>query len=157
MTHDAFEHALAQLAGDEPEPLDPASYRTYRCETLGGTQLTPSEALAAAMAGHIRRVVLGAKDASISQRTRFFTGALRELLNTIDPACVWAGCDIPAHLCQADHTLAWHDGGLTRLSNGKPLCQKHNRHKEHGYHTWRDNQGHWHIQRPNGTTITPAA
>jgi hypothetical protein len=29
--------------------------------------------------------------------------------------------------------------------------------KEHGYQTWRDPNGQWHIQRPNGTQIQPAA
>ena len=109
------------------------------------------------MAGHIRRVVLGAPDASISQRTRLFTGALRDLLNVIDPMCMWAGCEIPGHRCQADHTIPWHAGGLTTIGNGKPMCGKYNRLKEHGHRTWRDPQGRWHINRPNGTEIQPAA
>ena len=157
MSHDAFEHALAKLTGDATPKLDPRTYRTYRCETLGGTQLHPTDALAAALAGHIRRVVLGLPEASISLKGRFFTGALRDLLNVIDPTCTWAGCHIPANRCQADHTIPWRDGASTTVDNGKPLCGKHNRHKERGYQTVRDHEGRWHIHRPNGTEIQPTA
>jgi Domain of unknown function (DUF222) len=157
MSPDMFEHGLATLTDTQPVRLDPRNYRNIRCETFGGTQLDPADAVAAAIKGHIRRVVYTTPEASVSQKGRFFTGALRQLLNVIDPSCQWAGCNIPAHHCQADHTIAWHAGGETRVSNGKPLCQKHNRLKEHGYRTWRDPNGQWHIQRPNGTHIQPAA
>jgi hypothetical protein len=132
MSPDAFEHGLATLTNTESAPLDPRNYRNIRCETFGGTQLDPADAVAAAIKGHMRRVVYTTPEASISQKGRFFTGGLRQLLNVIDPSCQWAGCNIPAHHCQADHTIPWRDGGETRVSNGKPLCQKHNRLKEHG-------------------------
>jgi Domain of unknown function (DUF222) len=154
MSPDMFEHGLATLTGTPAVPLDPRNYRNSRCETFSGTQLDPADAVAAAIKGHMRRVVYTTPEASVSQKGRFFTGGLRQLLNVIDPSCTWTGCDIPAHYCQADHTIPWHE---TRVSNGKPLCQKHNRLKEHGYRTWRDPNGQWHIQRPNGTHIQPAA
>jgi hypothetical protein len=32
----------------------------------------------------------------------------------------------------------------------------HHRWKtDHGYRTWRDLTGHWHLTRPNGTDISP--
>jgi Domain of unknown function (DUF222) len=157
MSPDMFEHGLATLTNTQPVPFDPRNYRNIRCETFGGTQLDPADAVTAAIKGHMRRVVYTTPEASISQKGRFFTGGLRQLLNVIDPSCQWAGCNIPAHHCQADHTVPWHAGGQTRVSNGKPLCQKHNRLKEHGYRTWRDPNGQWHIQRPDGTHIQPAA
>jgi Domain of unknown function (DUF222) len=157
MSPDMFEHGLATLTGTPAVPLDPRNYRNSRCETFSGTQLDPADAVAAAIKGHMRRVVYTTPEASVSQKARFFTGGLRQLLNVIDPSCQWAGCNIPAHHCQADHTIPWREGGQTRVSNGKPLCQKHNRLKEHGYRTWRDPKGRWHIQRPNGTHIQPAA
>ncbi len=157
MSPDAFEHGLATLTDTEPVPFDPRNYRNIRCETFGGTQLDPADAVAAAIKGHMRRVVYTTPEASVSQKGRFFTGALRQLLNVIDPSCAWTGCNVPAHYCQGDHTVPWRHGGPTRVSNGKPLCQKHNRLKEHGYQTWRDPNGHWHIQRPDGTEIEPAA
>ena len=157
MSPDAFEYGLATLTDTATVPFDPKNYRNIRCETFGGTQLDPADAVAAAIKGHIRRVVYTTPEASVSQKGRFFTGGLRQLLNVIDPSCAWTGCNIPAHYCQGDHTVPWRQGGETRVSNGKPLCQKHNRLKEHGYRTWRDPNGQWHIQRPDGTEIQPAA
>ena len=157
MSTEAYEAGLAELAGTEPVRLNPKNYRTYQCETLGGTTLSPSEALGAAMAGHIRRVVIGPTEASITQKSRTFAGPLRSLVQTLDTTCVWTGCHIPSDQCQADHVTPWRHTQDTSASNGAPLCGKHNRHKERGYRTWKDPEGHWHIQRPDGTTITPAA
>ncbi len=156
MSEDAYRAGLADIAGEEVV-FDPKRYRRWQCETLGGTTLTAGAALAAAMAGHIRRVVLGASEASISQKTRLFTGPLRRMIQTLDTTCVWAGCDIPSNRCQADHVTPWRTSQDTSAGNGAPLCGRHNRYKENGYHTSRDTNGNWHIQRPNGTTITPTA
>jgi hypothetical protein len=156
MSEDAYQAGLADIAGEEVV-FDPKRYRRWQCETLGGTTLTPGAALAAAMAGHIRRVVIGASEASISQKTRTFTGPLRRLIQTRDTTCVWAGCDTPSNRCQADHITPWRTTQDTSAGNGAPLCGRHNRYKEHGYHTSRDTNGNWHIQRPDGTTITPTA
>ena len=157
MTTDAYEAGLAELAGTEPVRLDPKNYRTYQCQTLRGTTLPPGVALGAAIAGHIRRVVIGAPEASITQKSRVFTGPLRALVQTLDTTCVWTGCHIPSDQCQADHVTPWRHTQNTSANNGAPLCGKHNRHKERGYRTWKDTQGHWHIQRPDGTTIHPTA
>jgi hypothetical protein len=156
MSQDAYQAGLADVAGEEVV-FDPKRYRRWQCETLGGTTLTPGAALAAAMAGHIQRVVIGATEASISQKTRVFTGPLRRLIQTRDTTCIWAGCEIPSDRCQADHITPWRTSQDTSAGNGAPLCGRHNRYKEHGYHTHRDTDGNWHIQRPNGTTITPTA
>jgi Domain of unknown function (DUF222) len=156
MSEDAYQAGLADIAGQEVV-FDPKRYRRWQCETLDGTTLTPGAALAAAMAGHIQRVVTGAPEASISQRTRVFTGPLRRLIQTLDTTCVWVGCDIPSSRCQADHITPWRTTQDTSAGNGAPLCGRHNRYKEHGYHTHRDTSGNWHIQRPDGTVITSAA
>jgi Domain of unknown function (DUF222) len=157
MSQDAYEAGLAELAGTEPVRFDPKNYRTYQCQTLGGTTLSPGAALGAAMAGHIRRVVIRAGEASISQKSRTFAGPLRALIQTLDKSCVWVGCQVPSDRCQVDHVTPWRDTHDTSASNGAPLCGKHNRHKERGYRTWKDSEGHWHIQRPDGSTIEPAA
>jgi Domain of unknown function (DUF222) len=156
MSQDAYEAGLADMAA-QPVVFDPKRYRRWQCETLGGTSLSPGAALAAAMAGHIRRVVIGATEASVSQKTRSFTGPLRRMIQTLDTTCVWAGCDIQSDRCQVDHVTPWRTSQDTSAGNGAPLCGRHNRFKEHGYHTYRDINGNWHTQRPNGTTITPAA
>jgi hypothetical protein len=50
----------------------------------------------------------------------------------------------------------WSDQGATTPANAAPLCGHHNRWKtDHGYLTWRDPTGHWHLTRPDGTDITP--
>ena len=70
------EHAWvsAQRAKTTAVPFDPSNYRNIRCETFGGTQLDPADAVAAAIKGHVRRVVYTTPEASISQKGRFFTG-----------------------------------------------------------------------------------
>jgi Domain of unknown function (DUF222) len=156
MSQDAYQAGLADIAG-KPPTFDPHRYRSWQCETLGGTSLSPGAALAAAMAGHIQRVVIGATEASVSQKTRSFTGPLRRMIQALDTTCVWAGCDIPSDRCQVDHMTPWRATQNTSAGNGAPLCGKHNRYKEHGYHTHRDSHGNWHTQRPDGTTVAPAA
>ena len=155
MSPDMFEQGLATLTDTPTAPLDPKNYRNIRCETFGGTQLDPADAVAAAIKGHIRRIVYTTPEASISQKGRFFTAALRQLLNVIDPSCAWTGRNVPALYCQGDHTIPWRHGGETRVLNGKPLCQKHNRLKENGYRTWRDPNGQWHIQGPDAPKSNP--
>ena len=57
MSPDMFEYGLATLTNTESVPVDPSNYRNIRCETFGGTQLDPADAVAAAIKGHVRRVV----------------------------------------------------------------------------------------------------
>ena len=139
MSPDAFEHGLATLTDTEPDPFDPRNYRNIRCEAFGGTQLYPARRGRRSdqrpyPSGHVDHT----RDVGVSEG-RFFTGALRQLLNVIDPACAWTGCNVPVHYCQGDHTI--------------PETQPVERT---GYQTWRDPNGQWHIQRPDGTEIQPA-
>lgn len=56
--------------------------------------------------------------------------------------------------CQGDHVKPWAAGGVTSTANGGPACGHHNRFKQrHGYGTWRDPDGIWHVTRPDGTQI----
>ena len=71
----------------------------------------------------------------------------------VDRWCLWPGCDLRSGRCQTDHTTAWATNGPTRPDNGAPLCARHNRWKQHGYHTQRDPTGHWHTHRPDRTEI----
>lgn len=154
---EAFELAINELAGLPLTPLDPRNYRNWRCETSSGVPIDPSHALALALGGYLRRIVLSAPDATISQKVRLFTGPVRELLNIRDTTCTWPGCGIESRFCQADHTIPYRQSRRTTPSNGNPKCGHHNRFKERGYHTWRDPDGTWHVQRPDGTRIEPAA
>ncbi len=150
-----FEHHLATLAGAQVEPLDPATVTDRRCETSTGHQLDPADVLAAALCGHVRRVVLDSAGVVIDlgRRSRLFTGAARDAVLLGDRWCLWPGCDLRSGRCQTDHTQPWSTDGPTRPGNGAPVCARHNRWKQHGYQTWRAPTGHWHTYRPDGTEI----
>ena len=43
-------------------------------------------------------------------------------------------------------------------ANGGPACGRHNRIKNRGYTVHRDDDGNWHVHRPDGSELTePAA
>jgi hypothetical protein len=150
-----LEHHLTRLAGADVEPLDPRTVDDRRCETSTGHQIDPDDLLAAALCGHVRRVVLDSAGVVIDlgRRSRLFTGAARDAVLLGDRWCMWPGCDIRSGRCQTDHTTPWTRDGPTRPDNAAPLCARHNRWKQHGYQTQRDPQGHWHTRRPDGTEI----
>jgi Domain of unknown function (DUF222) len=50
---------------------------------------------------------------------------LRHLIQARNPRCTAPGCGRPAAKCEADHTLAWEDGGITCECNLSPLCKHH--------------------------------
>ena len=151
----SFEHHLAKLTGIDVEPPDPATVDDRRCETSTGHQLDPGDVIAAALVGHVRRVVLDSAGVVIDlgRRSRLFTGGARDAVLLGDRWCMWPGCDLRSGRCQTDHTTAWSADGPTRPDNGAPACARHNRWKQRGYRTWRDPDGHWHTYRPDGTEI----
>jgi hypothetical protein len=153
-----LEHHLARMAGADPEPIDPASVDQRRCETASGHQLDPNDMLAAALTGHLRRVVFDTAGVVIDlgRRARLFTGGPRDAVMLGDRWCLWPGCDLRSRRCQTDHTEPWVAGnGPTSPNNGGPTCPRHNRWKQRGYQIRRDPTGHWHTYRPDGTEIGP--
>ena len=152
-----FEHHLARAAGVDVEPLDPATVDQRRCETTSGVQIDPHDVLAAAMIGHVRRVVLDTAGVVIDlgRRRRLFTGGARDAVLLGDRWCLWPGCDLRSGRCQTDHTQPWARNGPTSPANGGMECARHNRWKQRGYTTVRDQQGRWHTYRPDGTEIAP--
>jgi hypothetical protein len=153
--HTTLEHHLNKLAGVDVEPLDPASVDDRRCETSTGHQLDPGDVLAAALCGHVRRVVFDTAGVVIDlgRRSRLFTGGARDAVLLGDRWCLWPGCDLRSGRCQTDHTQPWAHAGPTNPHNAAAACARHNRWKQHGYRTWRDPTGHWHTYRPDGTEI----
>ena len=151
---DAFEHHLESALGGHPAPLDPNDPLT-RCETDDGVVIDAYDMLAAAMSGHVRRMVLDSAGVVVdmSRKQRLFTGPLREAVLLSGRRCTWPGCHIPGSVCQADHVLPWSNAGPTSTANGGPLCGHHNRWKSRGYRTSRDPQGRWHHYRPDGTEV----
>ncbi|WP_454119496.1 DUF222 domain-containing protein [Microbacterium lacticum] len=53
------------------------------------------------------------------------SGRLRRLLNSRDRTCRWPGCRRTAARSEADHTIAWEDGGTTCADNLAILCKGH--------------------------------
>jgi hypothetical protein len=129
----------------------------FRCSTLDGHPVDPTEAVTNALLGHIRRVVIGADSVVIDlgRRRRCFTGPSQLASRLASTECYWPGCHVPVTDCQTDHLLPWadHGGGSTNPGNGGPACGRHNRHKEHGFTVRRDDAGTWHVHRPDGTEI----
>jgi PAS domain-containing protein len=153
-----LEHHLARLAGNDPDPIDPSSVDDRRCETSSGHQLDPDDMLAAALTGHVRRVVFDTAGVVIDlgRRARLFTGSSRDAVILGDRWCLWPGCDQRSGRCQTDHSQPWTSNGPTSPNNAGPACARHNRWKhQSGYRTQRDPTGHWHTYRPDGTEIGP--
>ena len=128
---------------------------THRCETLDGRPVDPTEAVAASLIGHIRRVVYDADGVVIDlgRRSRLFTGLARLAVFLTATTCYWPGCTIPVQRCQADHLQPWSEDGRTSPENGAPGCGKHNRFRHRTHTVTRDATGLLHVHRPDGTEI----
>jgi hypothetical protein len=62
---------------------------------------------------------------------RFFTGATRRAIQVRDRICSHPSCDLPAIWCEVDHIQPFSEGGSTTQENGRLLCGKHNRMRNH--------------------------
>jgi hypothetical protein len=131
--------------------------QTPRASTIDGHPIHPSEILAAAFVGYVRRVVMSRTGVilDMGRRERLFRGARRTAIQLSNFACVHPGCDIPVPHCECDHIDGWASPtrGPTDVANGAPECGHHNRLKEQGFTTVRDQFGRWHTYRPDGTEI----
>lgn len=153
-----FAREVARLSGTVPAPADP-SFPTVgrRCSTLDGRPVEATSAVAHALVGEVRRVVVGSGSVVIDlgRRRRLFTGAAALAVRLSSTTCYWPGCHVPVSDCQGDHLVPWATGGgSTSPRNGGPACGRHNRLRNHGHTTWRDPDGTWHVARPDGTEVT---
>lgn len=126
----ALARILARLRGSDPEAFPYPLQR--RCEWVNGDPATPEQAVWASIAGWFDVLALDPNGVPLnySDRRRFFTGRPRDALMIAFPHCDQPGCDIRSVHCEIDHLLAWIDGGLTDVTNGKPRCKGHNLWKE---------------------------
>jgi hypothetical protein len=126
-----------------------------RCETDRGELLHPADVLAMLWIGQMRRIVLREDGVVVDagRRRRLFTGEMRRLVLLSAIRCIWPGCDLPASVCDADHSHPFGEGGHTCTDNGGPACSRHNWLKQAGYTTTRNADGTWTIRRPDGTII----
>ncbi|WCO67488.1 hypothetical protein PO878_01985 [Iamia majanohamensis] len=162
--HHTFERMLARLTGVDPllrGAFDPFPTGSYRCSTLDGRPVEATIAVAQALVGHVRRVVVGADGVVVDmgRRRRLFTGAAALAVKLQQTTCYWPGCHTPVTACQCDHLRPWSiradgsGGGCTCPGNGGPGCGRHNHDKERGYRVRRDPTGAIHVYRPDGTEI----
>ncbi len=159
---ETFGRTVAAMAGAGAPDVGPVfsvfPTRSYRCSTLDGNPVDPTEAVAQALVGHIRRVITGADSVVIDlgRKRRLFTGAAQLAVRLSATTCYWPGCHAPVSDCQTDHLTPWGDrvGGCTNAGNGAPACGRHNRIKQHGFTVHRDETGTCHVHHPDGTEIT---
>ncbi|MCO8128767.1 HNH endonuclease [Acidimicrobiia bacterium EGI L10123] len=161
---DTFEDELRRSAGLEVR-VDPNEDLARRCHAMDGTPLRPAEAVAAALVGHVRRVVVDSAGTVIDlgRRQRLFTGSARDaaflqalLRGPGGLGCLWPGCDGRGRNLQVDHRDPACRGGPTNTDNSDAYCGFHNRTKEHGFRPVRHPDGTWTIHRPDDDgPITP--
>jgi hypothetical protein len=159
-----FEEQLRRAAGEEVAVDPNDDLATRRCHSLGGTTLHPTDVLAAALVGHVRRVIVDGAGTVIDlgRRRRLFTGSSRAaaLLQAVlrTPGglrCLWPGCDGRGADLQVDHRRPARHDGPTDVANADAYCGFHNRTKERGFRPERRPDGTWTIHRPDGEVITP--
>ena len=147
----SYQQMLRELDNRPRRPLDIDS---FRCETIDGIPIAPTEAIINSLIGEFRRVIIDAAGTVIDLGTaRRFTGSARLATQLQATRCPWTGCLVRTSKCEIDHTQAHSDGGRTNPGNGAPLCGRHNRWKQKGFTVWRDPTGTWHTYRPDGTEI----
>ncbi len=158
-----FEDQLRSAAGEAVEVDPDEAVEGRRCHTVRGTPLRPADVLAAALLGHVRRVIVDRAGAVIDLGTkrRLFTGSARDaaflqalLRGPGGLRCLWPGCDAHGGCLQVDHREPAARGGPTDVGNSDAYCGFHNRIKERGFEPERTPDGRWVIHRPGGTPIT---
>lgn len=153
---DTAARVMRMVAGESVEPMSPLRFEQHRCETVDGVPLSLEAVASAMLIGRLRRVLVAPDGLVIDmgRSRRLFSGAAREAVLVRDMRCLWPGCELRTGLCHTDHTVEWAAGGPTSPWNGGRACSHHNLFKSrHGYTTRRDQHGHWHVTRPDGTEI----
>lgn len=138
--------------------MSPESLADRRCETTNGVTLHPHDVLRAALAGHIRRVVVDAAGVTVDmgRRRRLFDGPARQAAKLLVRRCEHPGCELPADLCDVDHADEWSDGGPTDQSNSRVRCNTHNVDKtKHRWRSRRATNGRTYTIRSDGTIMLP--
>jgi hypothetical protein len=85
--------------------------------------------------GWVRRVKITPLETGTCTHRREARGyqpgpTLRHLIRIRNPRCTAPGCRHPAHRCDQDHTIPYHDGGRTCECNLGPLCRRHHKCKQ---------------------------
>ncbi|HYN34554.1 MAG TPA: DUF222 domain-containing protein [Ilumatobacteraceae bacterium] len=159
-----FERLVTRrVTGDDPGPGDDLDLDfdlgVERMEADTGTTVSPDDVLAAAVIGHVRRVVVDAKGVVVDagRKRRLFSGVARQMALLLAHSCDHLGCTVPARLCQVDHLAEWErDDGGTDQANSKPRCNTHNPLKTaQRLRSKRDEFGNVVDFRSDGTAMAP--
>ena len=101
-------------------PVSPATNhsrstpKTFRCETINGTPLDPTETFANSLMSRLRRVIVDAKGVVIDLgQARLFNGNSRHAVKLTSTTCVWPGCHAPVSNAEIDHMHEHTNGGHT--------------------------------------------
>ncbi len=155
MDQHTFEMMLTRLEGGAHQALDPTK---TRCETLGGIQLDPAEAVAVSLIGDFRRVIVDGNGVTIDLgKRRLFTGGARLAAQLQRTRCYWPGCWTRTPVCEIDHLRPHAASGLTNPGNGEPACGCHNQTKQRGFTVTRNPNGGLTLARPDGSILALAA
>ncbi|KQS60796.1 hypothetical protein ASG36_07990 [Geodermatophilus sp. Leaf369] len=86
------------------------------------------------------------------------TAEQNRFIDARDRTCRHPGCSRPARFTDADHVVAFHDGGPTSCDNLCNLCRRHHRLKTHapGWHYSMTPDGRLSVTTPSGVTRTSA-
>ncbi|WP_354350160.1 DUF222 domain-containing protein [Pseudarthrobacter sp. PvP090] len=132
------------LTGDVPVPRAQVLITVPVLSLLGATEepamldgygpIPPSMArrLVADGADSFHRVLIDPRDGApleIGRTSYRLTKTMRQWLRLRDGRCPFPGCNNPSLDNDADHLLAWADGGTTGISNLGQPCRKHHRLK----------------------------
>jgi hypothetical protein len=153
-----FEAGIVAEATGVPVDVDPATVRDRRCETTDAVPVDRGQMVAAALVGRVRAIVVDGAGVIVAagRKRKLFTGALREVIQAIDPVCGWLGCNLRAQIAAIDHLQPRSRGGPTDAGNAKVLCDRHNIFKHTANYTVeRLDDGTISITRPDGTQLRP--
>jgi hypothetical protein len=153
-----LEAGIAAEATGQPVELDPSTVRDRRCETTDGVPVDLRQMVAAALIGRVRSIVVDGAGVIVAagRKRKLFTGALRDVIQAIDPVCGWLGCNLRAQIAAIDHLQPRSRGGPTDAANAKVLCDRHNIFKHTAdYRIERLDDGTIAITRPDGTQLRP--
>jgi Domain of unknown function (DUF222) len=136
----------------------PGDLADRRCETSTGIQLHPHDVLRAALAGHVRRVVIDTDGVIVNmgRLSRLYTGSARTAAKLLIRRCQRPGCELPADFSQVDHNNEWNEHGHTDQANAGVMCGADNRQKHR--QRWkrkRATNGNTYTIRADGTIMLP--
>jgi Domain of unknown function (DUF222)/HNH endonuclease len=100
--------------------------------TVDGFHIDRAQARRIALNSGISTLLLGPAGVPLylGRKVRVVSTAQRKVIAALYETCAVDVCDIPVHMCEIDHVLAWSQRGPTDIDNLAPLCSYHNKYKE---------------------------